>query len=99
MARYKQTRQSSRGRVDQEHAAIRDGLVAAGYFVVDTSGVGGDFPDLLVVSKNGITILLEVKTEGEYPTEGQVSFLTNFPGPCSLAFGLEHALEIVSRHD
>jgi Holliday junction resolvase len=60
------TRTSNKGRVDKNHPIIREGLVSAGYFVVDTSGVGKDFPDLLAVSKADVTVLLEVKTEGEY---------------------------------
>lgn len=94
---YSRTR--SRGKVDQEHGIIRDGLRAAGYFVVDTSEVGKDFPDLLSVSKADRTVLLEVKTDGEYPTEGQVLFLFRFPGPISLVFTIEEALEVMARYD
>lgn len=86
-------------RVDKLHGVIRDGLRVAGYETVDMSKVGDDFPDLLSVSKRGRIVLLEVKTDGEYPTEGQVRFLTHFPGPCSLVFSLEHALDVMSRHD
>ena len=93
------SRRSNRGRVDQEHGIIRDGLRAAGYYVFDTSTVGGDFPDLLVVSKADRTVLLEVKTLGKYPSEGQVLFLFGFPGPISLVFSIEQALEIMARYD
>ena len=89
----------SRGRVDKNHGIIRDGLRQCGYYVRDTSGVGKDFPDLLSVSKAGVTVLLEVKTEGEYPSEGQVLFLFRFPGPISIVFDLEDALEVVQRYD
>jgi hypothetical protein len=93
------SRRSSRGKVDKEHWLIRDGLRAAGYFVVDTSAFGADFPDLLAVSKAGTIVLLEVKTDGEYPTEGQVRLLMRFPGPISLAFSIEQALEVMARYD
>ena len=93
------TRTRSRGKVDQEHGIIREGLRAAGYFVVDLADVGKDFPDLLAVSKKNETVLLEVKTEGEYPTEGQVLFLFRFPGPISLVFSLDDALEVMYRYD
>jgi hypothetical protein len=89
----------SRGKVDINHGIIRDGLRQAGYFVWDTSGVGDDFPDLLAVSKSGITVLLEVKTEGEYPSEGQVLFLFRYPGPISLVFDIDDALEVMARYD
>ena len=99
MRSYKQTRSSSRGRVDKNHGIVRDGLLAAGYYVIDLSGVGSDIPDLLAVSKADMPVLLEVKTEGEYPTEGQVSFLWNYPGPASIVFDIEDALEVMARHD
>jgi len=86
-------------KVDKLHGIIRDGLRQSGYETVDMSKVGDDFPDLLSVSKAGRIVLLEVKSEGEYPTEGQVSFLTHFTGPCSLVFSLEHALDVMSRYD
>ena len=89
----------SRGKVDLNHGIIRDGLRQVGYFVWDTSDVGKDFPDLLAVSKSGITVLLEVKTEGEYPSEGQVLFLFRYPGPISLVFDIDDALEVMARYD
>ena len=89
----------SRGKVDINHGIIRDGLRQAGYFVYDTSGVGKDFPDLLVVSKSGIAVLLEVKTDDAYPTEGQVLFLFRYPGPVSLVFDIEGALKVMERYD
>ncbi len=91
--------QRSRGKVDKNHGIIRDGLRQVGYYVRDTSGVGKDFPDLLAVSKAGVTVLLEVKTEGEYPSEGQVLFLFRYPGPISLVFDIEDALDVMARYD
>lgn len=93
------TRTRSRGKVDLEHGTIRDGLRAAGYFVFDLADVGKDFPDLLAVSKKNVSVLLEVKTDGEYPTEGQVLFLFRFPGPISLVFDIDQALEVMYRYD
>ena len=93
------THRRSRGKVDLNHGIIRDGLRQVGYFVWDTSDVGKDFPDLLVVSKSGIVVLLEVKTDGEYPSEGQVLFLFRYPGPVSLVFDIDDALEVMARYD
>ena len=89
----------SRGKVDKNHGIIRDGLRQVGYYVRDTSGVGKDFPDLLVVSKSGIAVLLEVKTGRAYPTEGQVLFLFRYPGPASLVFDIEDAIKVMERYD
>lgn len=47
-------------RRDKNHLEIAAGLVAHGCTVVDTSAVGGGFPDL-VVGARGVTHLLEVK--------------------------------------
>ena len=86
-------------KVDRNHAHIRDGLRECGYYVIDTGRVGNSFPDLLVVSKAGRIVLLEIKNPGEYPTEGQARFLTHFPGPASVVFGLQDALDVMVRHD
>ncbi len=91
--------QRSRGKVDKNHRIIRDGLRQAGYYVVDTSAFGKDFPDLLAVSKAGIAVLLEVKTGRAYPTKGQVLFLFRYPGPVSLVFDIEDALKVMERYD
>ena len=86
-------------KVDKNHAEVRDGLRQLGYHVIDTSAVGKDFPDLLAVSKAGVIVLLEVKQPGEYPTEGQAKFLTGFPGPASLVFGIDYAIGVMQRYD
>ncbi|MHA2136009.1 MAG: hypothetical protein ACW99J_19285 [Candidatus Thorarchaeota archaeon] len=86
-------------KVDANHGEIREGLREGGYHVIDTSPVGKDFPDLLAVSKAGVTVLLEVKTPGEYPTEGQCRFLFRYPGAASLVFGIEDALKVMARYD
>jgi hypothetical protein len=48
-------------RVDNNHAAIRDGLRDYGYEVLDLSAVGGGVPDLAVRIVNGRSLFLEVK--------------------------------------
>lgn len=48
-------------RVDTSHAPIREALRKAGLHVVDTSRVGGGFPDLLIAAR-GRTLLLEIKS-------------------------------------
>lgn len=48
-------------RVDVNHAAIRDGLRARGWEVLDTSGVGDGIPDMFVKIQPGRSMGLEVK--------------------------------------
>jgi Holliday junction resolvase len=47
-------------RTDANHGEIRDALRRAGCLVVDTSGVGGGFPDLVAV-RHGRVRFVEVK--------------------------------------
>lgn len=85
--------------VDGNQGEIQEGLETAGYYVVDCSGFGDDFPDLLVVSKKNVTVLLEVKTDLRFLTWGQFRFLWNFPGPRAVVLSLEQALEVMYRYD
>lgn len=72
-----------KGKRDENHAPIRDGLAALGHTVIDTAGVGDDVPDLCVYPRDRIfkraveppvPIWLEVKTEDGEPTEGQLKW-------------------------
>ena len=47
--------------VVEVHAPIRDGLRKAGFRVIDTSRVGGGFPDLIVHARRQV-VLVECKT-------------------------------------
>lgn len=57
-------------KVDRNHGEIRDGLRAEGFSVVDTSAVGGGFPDLVVFRDDTGMVLLEVK-DGHKPPSGR----------------------------
>jgi hypothetical protein len=48
-------------RVDRNHSEIRDGIKAAGYPVLDLSGVGGGVPDLCAQYGPGLSLFFEVK--------------------------------------
>jgi Holliday junction resolvase len=49
-----------RARVDANHGDVREALRKVGWTVVDMSGVGDGFPDLLAI-KHGRTLYVEVK--------------------------------------
>jgi hypothetical protein len=92
-------------RRDSTHKAIAEGLLKAGFSVVDTSRVGDDFPDL-IIGKYGIDAKIECKTPRDMKTElgrrktaqdafseGQDSFASTWKGtPVIAAYCLEDAL-------
>ncbi len=57
-------------RVDGNHAAIRDGIRAMGYEVLDLSAAGEGVPDLAVKVGAGLVQFLEVK-DGSKPLSAQ----------------------------
>jgi hypothetical protein len=94
---------------DGNHAAIRDGLRAAGLWVWDTHRVGGGFPDLLVwrggkahgfdVAGPGF-VLLELK-DGTLPpsrrtlTPLEEAFHAGCPGAVHVVECLEDAFDVL----
>lgn len=87
-------------RTDANHATVRNALRKAGHFVVDTSGVGNGFPDLLVHTRNGQTLLFEVKPPGKYRlTDSQKKFHKNYPGDnLYIVQGIQDALDSCLNH-
>jgi len=73
-------------RTDADHAAVVHALRKMGVHVVDTSRVGGGFPDLVCACKrHGVTFLVEVKDGDKSPsrrtlTPPQQSFHETWPG-------------------
>lgn len=57
-----------RARTDANHASVVQALRSAGWTVVDTSRLGGGFPDLLA-AKHGRIELIEVKDGRKRPSE------------------------------
>ena len=64
-------------RTDANHREIVDMLRDARFAVVDTSMVGSGFPDL-VVSRNGITKLVEIKTLAGRLAYSQSNFMADW---------------------
>ncbi len=88
-------------RVDNNHADIRDGLRRAGYFVADTSRLGGGFPDMVVESKavDPVYILLEVKSPGGKLTPDEKKFHNKSRGPLKIVYTMEGALLVMEQYD
>ncbi len=78
-------------RKDLAHAPIKAQLAAAGFAVCDLSRVGGGCPDLLI-SRNGVNALVELKTPRGAKTAlerlgaAQHCFHSQWKGPIITAF-------------
>ena len=93
-----------RMKVDANHVAIRDALVAAGYDVADTSRMGWGMSDLIVLAKNsgfcGIPVFLEIKVPGEDLTTKEQEFSGKIPSaPYEIVHSIEEALAAMLIYD
>lgn len=85
-------------RKDERHAQIAGELEDAGFFVADTSAVGGGYPDL-TISRSGVWALVELKTPRglksalERLRPSQVEFNAKAKGPVIVAY---NASQVVS---
>ena len=86
-------------RRDNDHASIRDQLRELGYQVYDTADLGNGFPDLLVVTRSDIAVLLEIKTGDADFTEDEKEFWMVYRGPKGVATTLESALRTLEYYD
>jgi len=86
-------------RVDNEHAKIRDTLRASGYCVIDTHALGFGFPDLLVVGKCGLVVLMEIKTPGEKLDAAEIKFHAAYTGRICIVYSVDEAQEVMYAFD
>jgi hypothetical protein len=87
------------GRRDGNHNEIKHVLKQAGYFVFDCADVACGFPDLLVVSKSNIPVLLELKMPGEKLTPDEKVFHANYTAPLCIVRSAEEALDTMADFD
>lgn len=80
-----------RARVDANHNEIVNGLRAAGRSVTSIAAIGKGVPDLLV-GRNGVNYLLEVKTDKGDLTEDQVKFISNWRGEVHIVRTIDEAI-------
>lgn len=78
-------------KTDSNHAAIRDGLRAAGADVTDLSGIGGGIPDL-IVSMFGVRAWVDCKTANGKDTDAQRALWPKLPGAVFVARSVEEAV-------
>lgn len=87
-------------KVDTNHGEIRDILRDMGYKVFDTHELGGGFPDLCVLTRTGVIILLEVKTPGGRLTDDERQFIQEWKNaPVFVVTSASEAIEKVRSAD
>ncbi len=86
-------------KVDTNQPAIVKCLREAGYELRHLHMVGNGMPDLLVCSKSGINVLLEVKQNGEELTEPEREFHQEWPGPKEIVYDADDAIERMMQWD
>jgi hypothetical protein len=86
-------------RVDTNQAEIVKALRAAGYYVFDQHAHGRGLPDLLVCSKSGIGVQVEVKMPGESFTLAESIFWNKYPGQKAVVRTVEQAIWTMEYYD
>ena len=82
-----------RGKVDSNHAEIRDALRACGWRVLSLADLGGGAPDLLLFRAEQRLRLVEVKRPGGKLTPAQKQFLAE-GWPVTILESVEDALAL-----
>lgn len=81
------------GRVDSNHADIREALRAAGWRVLSLADLGGGVPDLLVYRTGQPLRLVEVKARGGVVTPAQEQFMAD-GWPVTIVRSVEDVLDL-----
>jgi hypothetical protein len=79
-------------RVDGNQGEIVEALRLAGWAVHPTHQLGHGFPDL-VVSKQGVNLLVECKMPGEKLTPDEERFFNGWRGLIVIVFGAQDAVD------
>ena len=80
------------GKKDDNHNQIVKDLQGIGFGCLDLSTLGDDVPDLLI-SRNGLSALVEVKVPGKEPNKNQKEWAAKWPGECFCAHSAEEVYE------
>ena len=75
-------------RVDANHSEIVAAFRALGYDVLDLSRVGSNCPDILL-GRNNLNVLVEIKTEKGKLKPGQMEFYTKWKGHTAVVRSLD----------
>jgi hypothetical protein len=86
-------------RVDKNQPEIVKALRKAGYRVWHTHRAGFGFPDILVLSKAHIPVLIEIKMPGEKLTPAENKFHAEYRGPIAIVDNADEAIEVMQKYD
>ena len=84
-------------RTDSNQPQVITDLRMAHFMVADTSMVGGGFPDL-VVSRNGLTKLVEIKSPGGRLAYSQADFLADWQDEVIIAHSAFDVIRYFNHH-
>lgn len=76
---------------DDNHNEIKKGLEGAGFSVWDTHQMGNDFPDM-IIARNSLTAVVEIKSGSGKLTKGQIEFKLLWRGKHIVAKSVEDVL-------
>lgn len=83
---------------DSNHADVKRWFEQLYCKVADTADLGDSFPDL-VVSRRGITWLIEVKQLGKKLKKGQADFMDGWPGGYAIVATMSDVEQVVAEMD
>ncbi len=86
-------------RVDTNQKDIVSALRNAGYFVYCQHAHGRGLPDLLVCSKSGIGVQVEIKMPGETFTPAESKFWNEYRGQKAVVYTVEQAISTMEYYD
>ena len=86
-------------RIDGNQKEIVASLRKAGYYLYVTSAMKHGFPDLMVVSKSGITVLMELKMPGCHLTPDEEKFMAECGAIYHVCYSPDDALEYMAGVD
>jgi hypothetical protein len=86
-------------RKDGNQKIIEEALTKAGYWWFDTSALGRGYPDLHVVSKSDISVMVEVKMPGEKLTPAEEKFWKDYEAPLAIITSAEEMLMYMQTLD
>ena len=86
-------------RKDKNQPATEQALTAAGYRWWSLHRQGYGVPDLLVLSKTNIPVLLEIKMSGGELTDDEFEFHKEYTGPIDIVYDEQGAIDCMGWWD
>jgi hypothetical protein len=84
------------GKTDSNQTEIVEALRATGHTVRSLSSIGSGLPDI-IVGRNGVNVLLEIKDGAGKLTSEQAVFHNEWKGQVAIARTVEEAMEAINQ--